>query len=307
VSKLVAAATVAASLALALAGAGAARSQAEVPPEEVLERMSSAEALARDGLTDPSPATMEEIRGTLSLPVTIEADSWSGTIDDPALRSLRGDDESDFRRALARLRALRDGLEGALDTPPADADRVDAALDQAYRGSIQVDPGFIERIRRAIVELMNGLLTRLFSFRGAGSVIAWAVILAVVVLAVWLLRRLRFVPETTMRPERSPARPVRIDWNARAEEAIRRGDLRAAVHALYRGLLSTLSGRGLVRDLPALTAGECRTTVRSLRPELFDAVAEATGTFERVAFGGAEPGAQDVEAMRRAVTRARSA
>jgi hypothetical protein len=304
VKKLVAALLLATST---LAAAGPAVAQDALPADEALERMAAAEELAREGRADPSPATMAAIRRTLGLPVSIESTSWSGSIDDPTLRSLVGDEQADFGRALARIEALRGGLESALAAPPVDPDRVDAALDEAYRGAIQVDPGLIERVRRAIAELIGGLLEKLFTFSGAGSVLAWAVIAALAVLAIWLLRRLRFVPETTMTPGRTSSRPIRVDWDAHAEEAIRRGDLRAAVHAFYRGLLSALSGRGLLRDLPALTAGECRTTVRALRPELFDAVAEATGTFERVAFGGAEPRAADVEAMRRAVALARAA
>jgi hypothetical protein len=47
--------------------------------------------------------------------------------------------------------------------------------------------------------------------------------------------------------------------------------------------------------------------VRSTRPDLFDAVAEATGTFEQVAYGGAVPEAGDVDSLRKAVALARSA
>ena len=99
----------------------------------------------------------------------------------------------------------------------------------------------------------------------------------------------------------------RIDWIARAEDAFRTGDLHGAVHAFYRGLLSSLSGRGLLIDAPGLTAGECRSTVREVRPDLFQAVADATGTFEQVAYGGAAPGPDEVETLRRAVALARSA
>jgi hypothetical protein len=71
--------------------------------------------------------------------------------------------------------------------------------------------------------------------------------------------------------------------------------------------LGTLSGRGLLIDAPGLTAGEARSTVRAVRPELFDAMADATGAFEQVAYGGAVPGPDDVDTLRRAVVLARSA
>jgi hypothetical protein len=47
--------------------------------------------------------------------------------------------------------------------------------------------------------------------------------------------------------------------------------------------------------------------VRAVRPDLYQAVADATGTFEQVAYGGAVPGPDDVETLRRAVSLARSA
>ena len=67
-----------------------------------------------------------------------------------------------------------------------------------------------------------------------------------------------------------------------------------------------MSGRGLLIDAPGLTAGECRSTVRAVRPELFDAVADATGAFEQIAYGGAVPEPGDVDTLRRAVALARS-
>jgi hypothetical protein len=70
--------------------------------------------------------------------------------------------------------------------------------------------------------------------------------------------------------------------------------------------LGALSGRGLLIDAPGLTAGECRSTVRAVRPELFDAIADATGTFEQIAYGGAVPEPDDVDTLRRAVALARS-
>jgi hypothetical protein len=285
-----------------------ASAQTAIPADELLDRLARAESLAETGVSDPSTARMTEIRDRLGLPVVVRIGGWTTSIgSDPTLDRLVGDDPADFRRAGVRLRALRGALERALGARPVQPDDVEAALDAAYRGAIQVDPGIIERIRRAVAELIQGLLSRVFAFRGAGSLIAWAVIAGLGLLAFWLLRRLRLVPETSMEAVRASTRQQRVDWIARAEEAFRAGDPHGAVHAFYRGLLSALSGRGLLLDAPGLTAGECRSTVRAVRPDLFDAVAEATGTFERVAYGGAAPGPDEVETLRRAVTLARSA
>jgi hypothetical protein len=282
--------------------------QSVISPDEVLDRLDRARSLAEAGAEAPSPARMDGVRDALELPVVVELDGWQTAIEpDPVLDRLRGDDADDFRRAADRLEALGASIERAMEVGPIDRGEVESALASAYRGSLQVDPGLLQRIRRAVQELIENLLTRLFSFQGAGTVAAWAVLVGLVVLAFWLLRRLRFVPETTMEIGGSAGRAPRVDWIARAEDAFRAGDLHAAVHAFYRGLLHALSGRGYLIDAPGLTAGECRSTVRATRPDLFQAVAEATGTFEQVAYGGAVPEPDDVETLRRAVSLARSA
>ena len=285
-----------------------ARAQTTIPVEELNARLASAESLAKAGEAEPSSARMTQIRDTLGLPVVVRIDGWTTSIEaDPTLERLDGGDPADFRGAGVRLRALREALEEAVDARAIDPDDVETALETAYQGAIQVEPGLVERIRRAIIEFIQGFLSRVFAFRGAGTLVAWAVIAGLALLAFWLLRRLRLVPETSMEVGSGSARSQRVDWIARAEEAFRVGDLHGAIHAFYRGLLASLSGRGLLMDVPGLTAGECRSTVRVVRPDLFEAVSEATGTFERVAYGGAAPGPDEIDTMRRAVTLARSA
>jgi hypothetical protein len=286
-------------------GAGA---QEVTSPEELLSRLGTAGSVATEGVVDPSPARMQAVQDALGLPVIVRIDGSDVSIPpDPVIARLSGGEAEDFRLAMERVEALRASLERAMAADPVDREDVETALTEAYRGVVQVDPGIVERIRRAIADAIQNVLTRLFSFSGAGTVFAWAVLLGLGVLVFLLIRRLRLVPETTMEAVRSGSGTARVDWVARAEGAVRAGDFHAAVHAFYRGLLATLSGRGLLIDAPGLTAGECRSTVRSARPELFDAVAEATGTFEQVAYGGAVPEADDVDTLRKAVALARSA
>jgi HAMP domain-containing protein len=295
-------------LAMALLPAAPAGAQLgpAISPEDFLERLDAAAALAEEGAADPSPAGMREVEEAMRLPTVVRIDGVDVAVPpDPVVMSLTGASAEDFRRAADRVGALRDSLERAITAAPADPDQIESALTDAYRGVLQVDPGLIERIRRAIGELIQSLLARLFSFQGAGTIVAWAVLVGLGVLAVWLIRRQRLVPETAMEVAGGRTAP-RVDWIARAEDAVRAGDLHLAVHAFYRGLLGALSGRGLLIDAPGLTAGECRSTVRAVRPELFDAVADATGAFEQVAFGGAVPAPDDVDALRRAVALARS-
>lgn len=292
---------------LVLAAPAGAQPGPAILPEELLDRLSAAAVLAEEGVADPSPGRMREVEEAMGLPTVVRVDGVDVAVPpDPVVTTLTGARAEDFLRAADRIGALRDSLERATSADPIDADLVEAALTDAYRGVLQVDPGFIERIRRAIGELIQGLLARLFSFQGAGTIVAWAVLVGLGILAVWLIRRLRLVPETTMEVAGGRTGAPRVDWIARAEDAVRAGDLHLAVHAFYRGLVGALSGRGLLIDAPGLTAGECRSTVRAVRPELFDAVADATGAFEQIAYGGAVPEPGDVDTLRRAVALARS-
>jgi hypothetical protein len=292
---------------LLLATPASAQPRPAISPEELLDRLEAAEVLAEDGVADPSPDRMRQVEEAIGLPTVVRIEGVDVAVPaDPVMASLTGSRAGDFSRAADRLGALRDSLERATSAAPVDADGVEAALTDAYRGVLQVAPGIIERIRRAIGELIQSLLARLFSFQGAGTIVAWAVLVGLGILAVWLIRRLRLVPETSMEVAGGGTGTPRVDWIARAEDAVRAGDLHLAVHAFYRGLLGTLSGRGLLIDAPGLTAGECRSTVRAVRPELFDAVADATGAFEQIAYGGAVPEPGDVDTLRRAVALARS-
>jgi hypothetical protein len=294
-------------LGLLLAAPAGAQPRPPVSPEELLDRLEAAAVLAEEGVADPSPDRMRDVEEAMGFPTVVRIEGADMAVPaDPVMASLTGSSAGAFRRAADRLGALRDSLERATSTAPVDADVVESALTDAYRGVLQVDPGIIERIRRAIGELIQGLLARLFSFQGAGTIVAWAVLVGLGILAVWLVRRLRLVPETSMEVAGAGTGTPRVDWIARAEDAVRAGDLHLAVHAFYRGLLGALSGRGLLIDAPGLTAGECRSTVRAVRPELFDAVADATGAFEQIAYGGAVPEPGDVDTLRRAVSLARS-
>lgn len=292
---------------LMVAAPASAQPRPAISPEELFDRLEAALVLAEEGVADPSPDRMHDVEEAMGFPTVVRIEGADVAVPtDPVMTSLTGSSAGTFRRAADRLGALRDSLERATSAAPVDADVVESALTDAYRGVLQVDPGIIERIRRAITELIQGLLARLFSFQGAGTIVAWAILVGLGILAVSLIRRLRLVPETSMEVAGGGTGAPRVDWIARAEDAVRAGDLHLAVHAFYRGLLGALSGRGLLIDAPGLTAGECRSTVRAVRPELFDAVADATGAFEQIAYGGAVPEPGDVDTLRRAVALARS-
>ena len=120
------------------------------------------------------------------------------------------------------------------------------------------------------------------------------------------LLRSRLVPDRAASSGAQGRRHDRsVDWAARADEALRAGDLHEAVRASYLALLAVLAGRGIVANAPALTAGEARFAVRRARPGLFPAIARATESYERVIYGGETPDRADVDHLREATAEAR--
>ena len=291
---------------LVLAGIGAA--QARIGPDEFGDRLRQAQELARlDG--DPaSRERMDELRDALGLPVEIAVGDWVVEIPpDPILRDLTGDDASDFEVARDRLSALDASLTDALSREAPGSTAIADALAEAYAGVVPPQPDVLSLVLGWVGDVIEALLVRFGNaVANAGNALAWVVLLAIVVIAVAYLARARLVPDRVsgaVRAGRAAIGPV--DWAARADEALRAGDLREAVRALYLALLAVLAGRGIVADAPALTAGEARFAVRRARPALFPAIARATDAYERVVYGGAAPDQRDVEHLRDATTQAR--
>jgi Domain of unknown function (DUF4129) len=280
--------------------------QSRLGAAEFAERLSLAADLAQQGTAEPSTSRMSELRETLALPVEVDVGGWLLSVPaDPYLESLSGESGADFERAGAHVRALQDALDEAVAREvPAAAD-VDQALDRAYSGLVQDQPSLPELLLRAIGELVGAVLYRLANFVGPTSILAWAVLVGLAVAAIFLLRRARLVPDWSGPASTAPSAAAdRIDWSARAEAAIRAGDLREAVRALYLVLLASLARGGLLAEAPALTAGEARSAIRRAAPALYPSVARATDSYERVVYGGAEPDEADLQLLREAATQA---
>jgi len=279
-------------------------------PTEYLDRLRRAEDLARQGILAPSPRRMELVRASLGLPAVVSLRGQMVEIpSDPFLEGLRGNSRQDFQRALDHLLALDEQGRLALQAPLHDRARERVAIQEAYRGVGEVRLGLIQRLRMYAAEAIMWLIDRLARASGRGSVVAWLILvglsLAVGVLLWRLAPRLGLVPERAA-PGSAGGQRTRVDWLRVGEEASRRGDLEEAVRAFYRALLSALAARGVVDEAPSLTAGECRRTVGRVRPTLYPAVALATATFERVAYGRAPVHRDEVEAMRQVERQARA-
>jgi hypothetical protein len=295
-------------LAAALTFSGTAEAQARVSAEEFGDRLDRAIELSELGGSSPSAARMQEVRDALGLPVQVVMGEWAVLLpENPLLEDLPGETTVDFDRARAHLEAIRGSLDAAVARDVPSPESVEESLDRAYRAVIQIRPSLLERIRRAVGEFLAYLFYRLVNFVGPSSVLAWAVVVGLVAAALILLRRARLVPERVL-PGRGAGRALetKVDWHRRAQEALRAGDLSEAIRALYLVLITTLAGRGLLADAPALTAGECRAAVRRNRPSLYPVVARATQSYERVVYGGVRPRREDVDSLLEAEEGARS-
>jgi uncharacterized protein DUF4129 len=283
--------------------------QDAISPEAYLDRLQRAEELTRLDGAAPTPQRMAEVRTALGLPVEIGVDGWSVAIaPDPVLEGLSGGDRTDFQRAGERVAALERSLTDALSRDRPSPGRVAEALRDAYRGVVQPRPDVTQIVLDAIRDVVQGLVQRIGTLLGGvGSALGWIALIVIVVVAVAAF----VVPSRLVSDRRSSASPGSrgaarsVDWTARADEALRAGDLHEAVRALYLALLGVLASRGIIADVPALTAGEARFAVRRARPALFPAIALATESYERVVYGGVPAADSDVQVLREATAQAR--
>jgi hypothetical protein len=291
---------------LALAAPCAAQTQ--LSPQEFLDRLDRATGLAHLEGAAPSAQRMADLREALGLPVEIVIDDWSGEIPrDPILEGLSGEGADDFVRAGERLAVIGRSLNDALSREPRPSATIAEALAGAYRGVVPPRPDpfpmvlqFFDDVFQAIVQRLGNLLA------SAGSALAWIGLVVIAVFAGWFLLRSQLVPDRVSKAGAGGRRTTSsVDWAARAEEALRAGDLHESVRASYLALLTVLAGKGMVANAPALTAGEARLAVRRARPALFPAIARATESYERVIYGGATPDRRDVEQLREAAAEAR--
>jgi len=132
-------------------------------------------------------------------------------------------------------------------------------------------------------------------------------VIAAVAAFLWFGRRSRFGIVPDARTDIASNEVAIVDWRRAADEALARGDQNEAVMALYHVLVHTLASRGVVREAPSLTAGECRWAVRRERPGLAVPIERATAAFERVAYGKQDAAAGDVDALRAAEQEAKRA
>ncbi|HET9442408.1 MAG TPA: DUF4129 domain-containing protein, partial [Acidimicrobiales bacterium] len=179
----------------------------------------------------------------------------------------------------------------------------DAARDILSRPEFQEPPRTLyERVLDEVGEMIGELFSALAA-GGAISVVAWGVLVVALAGAGYLVvRALRVDRRRKVRPadegvaveRRRPA----ADWEAEAAACEARGDWRAALRCRYRALVARLAGTGLIEEVPGRTAGEYRTVVGGVAPEVATPFAGATDLFERAWYGRLPTGPEESSAFR---------
>jgi hypothetical protein len=148
------------------------------------------------------------------------------------------------------------------------------------------------RIRDAIFEWLDSVLSTLAS-AGIGAWIMVGVVLVLVILvAVRLLREVSRDPATGVEVHAAPRR-ASADWRAEAEAHERAGEWRQALRCRYRALVADLAGRGLLDEVPGRTAGEYRTELTTSLPAASSPFQGATELFELAWYGDVQTDAAD--------------
>jgi hypothetical protein len=162
------------------------------------------------------------------------------------------------------------------------------------------DKSFVEEAVDWVDETVRSFLSSLVS-GGAGSLIAWVVLvglLAVVgLLVARVVRTVQPVP-TTATERAVDVRRAAVDWRAEAERLEREHAWKAALRSRYRWLVAELVEREVLRDVPGRTAGEYRTEVGEHAPAAASAFSGASELFERAWYGDLPTGPDENERFR---------
>jgi hypothetical protein len=294
-------------LVLIVIGVGASRpalGQTQTDLAGYVGRLNAAIAALREPGAEPAQA-IADARAALGLPLVVEqADGSTMLVTDDALigSGADGEDADAVRALIDRLETAVEEASRASERQAPDRAQVDEAIAAAYGGE-PAGPSWWERVLGRIGQAIGWLLEHTLGALArspAGSVVGWLVVLAIGVAVVVLLQRVApgIVPDA--RTGDGGGDLAIVDWRRVADEALARDDMNGAVHALYHVLVGTLAYRGVVREAPSLTAGECRGAVRAERPQLANPIDRATAAFERVAYGNQDADPDDVDALRAA-------
>lgn len=135
---------------------------------------------------------------------------------------------------------------------------------------------------------------------GAGTLVAWAIVLGAVAFVVYLVVRHGRVVSLPAGGPRSAALMVELtrtpaEWRAEAESLEAQGRWREGLRGRHRALVGELVRRGDIREQAGRTAGEHLRDVARSRPDVAPSMAAATELFEAAWYGDAATGPAEAE------------
>lgn len=155
-----------------------------------------------------------------------------------------------------------------------------------------------ESIPDRILGWFGDQLSRVFGSlvgSGAGTLVAWLVVLGAIGLVVFLVVRYGRVGRLPRPMARRAEVMVELtrtpgEWRAEAERLEAAGRWAEGLRCRHRALIGELVRRGAVADQPGRTAGEHLRDVMASQPEVAPPLAAATDLFEAAWYGGAPTG-----------------
>jgi hypothetical protein len=133
---------------------------------------------------------------------------------------------------------------------------------------------------------------------GAGTLVAWVVVLGAVGVVVYLIVRYGRSGSLPGSPPRRSSVMVELtrtpqQWLADAAALEAQGRWREGLRARHRALIGTLVQRGVIPDQAGRTAGEYVGDVRTVLPDAAPAMAAATELFEGAWYGDVPTGEEE--------------
>lgn len=194
-------------------------------------------------------------------------------------------------------------VAGALPRSEVDGGTVDRTVDDVlrHRDFSAVEQSWLERLREDVRQWFLERLADLFS-SGAGTVLAWVLIGAAVLLAVAVgvavargMRRGARADDPV--PSVVVTRRAPTDWLADARAAQDAGDHAEAVRCAYRAVVARLASHGAVEEQPGRTVGEYRSQLQRRAATRLDEFTRASDVFERVWYARRPATSDDVETV----------
>lgn len=191
-----------------------------------------------------------------------------------------------------------------VETPPTpDQARTEADRILARPEYAEAQPNPIQRVIDWLFEQASELLGGIIGSSNPGSFfIGWIVLAAAVVAIGYVLwkvmpRSRLSRPDDEIRVERSRSvRTRRSEWLERAAAAEADGRFRESVHARYKATVAGLLERNELPDIDGNTGAEHLQSFDAA-DDRRRALADATGTWEDVWFGGAEASPDDSDRL----------